>query len=95
MIKVLIEREIAEGMSQYYDQTVRRVIQTVNAAPGCLGGESLKETQNTHRRIVWSQWNNVSDWEKWVASDERRRVLAEIRPLLVGSERITVLEEMH
>ncbi|MGB1189493.1 MAG: antibiotic biosynthesis monooxygenase family protein [Pseudomonadales bacterium] len=95
MIKVLIEREIAEGMSEYYDRTVRRVIQTVNAAPGCLGGESLKETQNTHRRIVWSKWNNISDWQTWYASDERRRVLSEITPLLVGSERITVLEAMH
>ena len=95
MIKVLIEREIAEGMSHYYDSTVRRVIRSVNAAPGCIGGESLKETHNRHRRIIWSKWDTVEDWEHWYASEERRRVLSEIRPLLVGSERIIVLEAMH
>ena len=39
MIKVLIERQIAEGLAHYYDCTIRRVIHSVNEAPGCLGGE--------------------------------------------------------
>ena len=95
MIKVLIERQIAEGLAHYYDCTIRRVIHSVNEAPGCLGGESLKETGNSHRRIILSKWDRLVDWQAWYASDERRRVLTEIGPLLESSERITIIEAMH
>jgi len=95
MIKVLIERQIAEGMDHYYDSTIRRVIESVNQAPGCLGGESLKAAHNQHRRVVLSNWESLSHWQRWYASAERRRVLVEINPLLEGSERVTILEPTH
>ena len=71
------------------------MIHSVNEAPGCLGGESLKETENSHRRIILSKWERLEDWQAWYGSDERRRVLTEIGPLLESSERITILEAMH
>ncbi len=92
MIRVLIERNIAPGMENYYDSTIKRVVGQVVAAPGCIGGESLKDTANPGRRIVMSKWENLQHWEAWLASAERREVLREIGPLLEGPEKITLLE---
>ena len=92
MIRVLIERRIAPGMEEYYDSTVKRVVTGVINAPGCISGESLKDTQDTSRRFVMSKWETLADWERWLASPERRQVVAELEPLLDGGERITLLE---
>ncbi len=92
MIRVLIERYIVEGHEHYYDSTVRRIISSVQQAPGCISGEALIDQNDRRRRFVMSKWQSAGDWDNWLQSDERRRVLAEITPLLEGSEKITMLE---
>lgn len=92
MIRVLIERYIAEGHEHYYDSTIRRTISQVQQAPGCLSGESLIDKGDSRRRIVMSKWRSEADWENWYRSDERRQVVSEIAPLLEGGEKIMMLE---
>ncbi len=95
MIRVLIERNIAQGLEHYYDCTVKRIVSQVVNAPGCIAGESLKDSMNSQRRIVMSKWSTLEDWENWFHSHERKSVVAEISPLLEGGERITMLELTH
>ena len=92
MIRVLIERNIAEGLETYYDSTIKRTVSAVISAPGCISGESLKDSKNPRRRIVMSKWRSEKDWDLWFHSDERRTVISEITPMLEGSEKITMLE---
>ena len=92
MIRVLIERYIAEGHEHYYDSTIRRTISQVQQAPGCLSGASLIDKGDSRRRIVMSKWRSEADWENWYRSDERRQVVSEIAPLLEGREKIMMLE---
>ncbi|MBL4682405.1 MAG: antibiotic biosynthesis monooxygenase [Pseudomonadales bacterium] len=92
MIRVLIERHIAEGLAEYYDSTIKRTVSTVIKAPGCISGESLKDSKNPHKRIVMSKWISIEHWDNWFRSDERRKVISEVTPMLEASEKITVLE---
>ena len=92
MIRVLIERNIAEGLEHYYDCTIKRTVSTVVTAPGCISGESLRDPNNTSRRIVMSKWKSREDWDNWFHSFERRNVISEITPMLEGKEKITMLE---
>ena len=92
MIRVLIERKIAEGLEHYYDCTVKRTVSQVVRAPGCIAGESLKDTNEPRRRIIMSKWESLAAWENWLHSIERKSVVAELAPLLEGTERITMLE---
>lgn len=92
MIRVLIERNIAEGLADYYDKTIKRTVSAVVAAPGCISGESLKDANNPNRRIVMSKWQSLEDWENWFQSAARRNVIAEITPMLEDREKITMLE---
>lgn len=93
MIRVLIERRIAEGLEHYYDSTVKRTISQVVSAPGCIAGESLKDSADPRRRFVMSKWASLEDWENWLHSAERRTVVSELTPMLEGHERITLLEQ--
>ena len=95
MIRVLIERNVAPGLEHYYDATIIRTVSGVVSAPGCLSGESLKDANNPGRRIVMSKWESLADWERWFYSEERRTLVAEIIPMLEGSEKITLLELTH
>jgi len=92
MIRVLIERHIAEGLEEYYDSTIKRTVSTLIKAPGCISGESLKDSKNPNRRIVMSKWISIDHWENWFRSDQRRMVISEVTPMLDASEKITVLE---
>mgnify|MGYP003627304454 CR=1 FL=1 len=92
MIRVLIERHIAEGLEHYYDSTIKRTVSAVIKAPGCISGESLKDKDNANRRIVMSKWESIEDWDNWFRSEARRQVVAEITPMLEDGEKITMLE---
>ncbi len=92
MIRVLIERQIADGLEHFYDSTIKRTVSAVIKAPGCISGESLKDANNANRRIVMSKWSSLEDWEAWYQSDARRRVISEITPMLEQREKITMLE---
>jgi len=92
MIYVLIERIIADDLEHYYDCTIKRTVSAVIKAPGCISGEALKDAENTRRRIVMSKWQSKQDWDNWFHSSERRHVIAEISPMLVGREKISMLE---
>jgi quinol monooxygenase YgiN len=95
MIRVLIERNVAPGLEDYYDATIKRTVSSVVKAQGCLAGESLKDPNNPSLRIVMSKWQSREDWDRWYFSSERREVIAEITPMLEGSEKITLLELTH
>lgn len=93
MIKIIIEREIAEGMAHYYDCSLTRAMLKLNQAAGCLGGETLTDAKNPRRRITISSWQSIQDWEVWAESTDRQRLLREITPLLAQSERISILQQ--
>lgn len=91
MIRVLIEREIAEGLEQPYQEAITGMMQAIVRAPGYLSGESLRDANNPQRHFILSSWQSTAAWQRWASSDERRRALDAIRPFLATPERITIL----
>lgn len=91
MIRVIIERILAEGLESHYEEAAREALIRTMAQPGFLSGESLCDVARPNRRIVLGSWRSRQDWEAWYHSDERRDCIARIRPMLVTEERITLL----
>jgi len=92
MIKVIIERKIAEGLELNYLDAIRNTLKAALEAPGFISSESLTDVHNPNHRIIVTNWTSVSAWEKWYHSDERKNVLALISPIIDGGEKITVAE---
>lgn len=92
MVRVLIERHIAEGMVEEFQLALRNM--RLHAAPreGYISGESLHAAADPHHFYVISTWNSAAAWGTWQNSDARLKVMAVIGPMLEEPEKITVLK---
>ncbi|MEL0169188.1 MAG: antibiotic biosynthesis monooxygenase family protein [Pseudomonadaceae bacterium] len=94
MIKVLIQRDIAETLEAPYEQIARRVLSAAIQSPGFISGESFRDIDNPNRRVIMVTWQNIHSWQRWEASEERRSAISDFAPILLEEERITVLEPL-
>jgi antibiotic biosynthesis monooxygenase (ABM) superfamily enzyme len=94
MIKVLIERVIAEGLEQPYEEAARKVIQQAIQSPGFISGESFRDLERPNQRIVMVTWQNRHSWERWEHSQARFDSISAFAPMLEKEERVTLLEPL-
>lgn len=92
MIKVIIERKIADGLEPNYQEAIRHTLKAVLDAPGYISSESLTDVHHPSHRVIITNWTSIAAWEQWHSSEARQRVIGEIAPVLEDSEKITVLE---
>lgn len=94
MIKVIIERNIALGLEQNYQEEIRSTLKNVLDAPGYISSESLIDVNKTKHKFIIIRWTSLAAWEKWHASEARKSAIAAITPLLEEPEKIIVLQTM-
>ncbi len=92
MIRVIIERKIKEGCFQDYLELIRKARKHANAVDGFIAGELLQRQGDKNHAVIISSWENISAWEQWLVSEDRKLVLEEMRPLLEADEEVSVLE---
>ncbi|MDX1551077.1 MAG: antibiotic biosynthesis monooxygenase [Marinobacter sp.] len=91
MIRVLIERHIAESLETAYEERSRKVLQNAVCAPGFVSGETLVDSHDANHRFTLANWRSEADWQRWHMSEERRELMAELIPMMDREEIITVL----
>lgn len=92
MIKVIIERHIADGMQTNYEQIAGQILQKSMQARGFITGEALKNTDDLNHRLVIATWRSIADWQQWTHSEERKEMMESIGPILEHEEKITIFE---
>ena len=92
MIRVLIERHIADDLAEHYEKAARNTLQTAMQAHGFISGESLKSAYDPNHRVVMATFRNIADWQRWHSSQERKEIMEAITPMLETEEKITILE---
>ncbi|GAA0785923.1 antibiotic biosynthesis monooxygenase family protein [Marinobacterium sediminicola] len=92
MIRVLIERHVADELSKHYEQASRETLQKAMHFPGFISGEALHNTSDPNHRVILATYRSENDWLLWQASDERREMMDQINPMLETEEKITVFE---
>lgn len=92
MIRVLIERHIAESLELAYEERSRRVLQSAVTAPGFVSGETLVDSNDPNHRFTLANWRSEADWQRWQHSEERKNLMTELAPMMDRDEVITVLE---
>ena len=95
MIRVIIEREIAEGLEPYYEAAIADLLERMADFPGFAAGESLKDLRHPNHYVVVSRWQNEAAWQRWLHSEARRDMIAELRPFLIADEKITLLRQLN
>ncbi len=92
MIRVLIERHIAESLESAYEERSRKVLQRAVSAPGFVSGETLVDSSDPNHRLTLANWRSEADWQRWHGSEERKSLMAELIPMMDRDEVITVLK---
>lgn len=92
MIRVIIERIIAETLEEHYEDAAMEILQLSVRAPGFISGESLKDLHNERHRIVLCKWRSELDWQNWIASTERKQLMDKLGLMLEKPETVTLLE---
>ena len=94
MIRVIIEREVAEGLEEFYEAAIANLLDVMANAGGYLSGESLVEIHRPNRYIVVTRWVDEAAWNRWYVSSERQQMLDAIRPFLLNDEKFTLLRQL-
>src|SRR5512134_2225889 len=92
MIRVLIERRLAEGVEEDLQRAMREMRREAIHVPGYLSGETLRSVSDPNRYVIISSWRSLADWEAWSKSEPRQRIEERIGPLLAEPERLMVFE---
>jgi heme-degrading monooxygenase HmoA len=92
MICVLIERLVEETLLEHYEKNAKNILQHAVQIPGFISGEALRDVDNHHKRVIWTKWRSAADWQAWQNSEQRKEMIINIQALLVGDEKITLLE---
>lgn len=92
MIRVIIERIIAETLEANYEDIAMEIMQRAVRAPGFIAGESMKDLKNPRHRFVLCKWRNVTDWQSWQNSEERKELMDKLNLMLEHEEKITLLD---
>lgn len=92
MIRVIIERFIAESLEANYEDTAKDILQKAIRSDGFISGESLKDTQNDRHRFILCNWRSITEWQQWEHSHERKELMDKLNLMLEKEEKTTVLE---
>ena len=91
MIKVIIERVLADDMASTYDFEIRKSLKAIMSAKGYISGASYSNIDNPNIRTIITNWDNVNCWNRWHNSKVRREVNKAIILMLKQDENIKVL----
>ncbi len=94
MIRVIIEREIAEGLEQYYEAAIADLLGVMANASGYVSGESSVDIHRPNHYVVITRWIDEAAWQHWYQSSERQELLDAIRPFLLKEEKFTLLKQL-
>jgi len=92
MIRVIIERFIAESLEANYEETAKDTLQKAIKAPGFISGESLKAIDNPRHRFILCNWRSLHDWQQWEQSTERKDMMSKLNLMFEKEEKFTILK---
>jgi heme-degrading monooxygenase HmoA len=92
MIRVVVERWLAEGGDETIQKTMRDLRREAIHRPGYVSGETLRDSADPHHFLIISTWRTREEWETWASSRMRQEIEERIRLMLVEPEKITVCE---
>ena len=71
-VKILITRSIRQKVAPVLRPLIIELRAHAMKQPGYISGETLKCIDRPGEYLVISTWQSLDDWNKWLASQERK-----------------------
>ncbi len=91
MIKVILQRVIAEDLESNYENEIRKTLAVVMEFQGFISATSYIDVTDAKKRTIITNWQNIASWERWYQSERRRETNQNIRLMLAEEENISIL----
>ncbi len=91
MLRVFIERHLLDHVEEDYRQVLLEARAEALKIPGYISGETLQDVDDPLHYMVISTWRTRADWNQWLESAGRQRVMNLMAPMLAEDERVTLM----
>jgi len=81
-IQVIIKRKWETDKPEALFPLLTELRSLAEKQPGYISGETLRSLNNPDKYLVFSKWETVDDWKKWLQSKERRDLQGEVDSLI-------------
>lgn len=71
-VKILLTRSIGQEVAPAVRPLIIELRAHAMKQPGYISGETLKCIDRPGEYLVISTWQSLADWDKWLASQERK-----------------------
>jgi heme-degrading monooxygenase HmoA len=82
-VKILITRSIGQEIAPVVRPLIVELRAHAMKQPGYISGETLKCIDRPGEYLVISTWKSLDEWNKWLASQERK-ILEEKIAIITG-----------
>ncbi len=91
LTKILIQRKIKAGAEEEFKRLMREVLSSAAHADGFISGETLQSIDDPTVHVTISQWNDMSSWNAWINSPERKKKQEKYDKILAEPMKIMAL----
>ena len=79
---VLVKHQIAQDKHQLFEAWLKKISQTAQSYSGYLGTETMRPVEaSDHNHVCIFRFDTYKNLERWIACDDRRRLLHELDDL--------------
>jgi antibiotic biosynthesis monooxygenase (ABM) superfamily enzyme len=91
VVTLLIRHRVRPGQLEPYENWLRRIVQAAQGYPGHLGVDVIRG-QDGGQALFTSvlRFSGAERLQHWLGSEERKRLIAEVTPLLAGDEDLSL-----
>ena len=82
MIKVMMKRRAPADKQKELLDLITKLRSEASKQTGYISGETLHSSDRPDEFLVISVWDDEYFWKKWIATDERKAIQAEIDKLI-------------
>lgn len=74
LVKVVIKRDVKQGMEKDFFKTLKELRKNAMNQHGYITGETLICAESPSKVMVISKWDSLKDWEAWKSSPKHREL---------------------
>ena len=89
-VKILIRRQVPQEKARDMIPLFRQMRASATAQSGYITGETLRSLDNPLEFMVISTWQSTDDWDRWLKSNERKKIQKKIDTLLGGETKYDI-----
>ncbi len=89
VVKTVIQRRLKSGQEKEFKQLLVELRGKAMKMNGFISGETLQAVDDPALHLTIGTWKNVTDWNKWNNSKERKAVQKKLSKVLVEPQKET------